>query len=69
MCETKFRSTVCETCYEKIRNEEIGARTGVANITEKIRQARLRWLGNVERKSEEDVVMRTWKMEVVDTER
>ena len=28
---------------EKIRNEEIRARTCVANISEKIREARLRW--------------------------
>ncbi len=41
----------------KIRNEEIRARAGVANIGEKIREARLKWLGHVERKTEEDVVM------------
>ena len=52
---------------ETIRNEEIRARAGVANISEKIRDAKLRWLGRVERKTEEDIVMRTWKM--VDTER
>ena len=52
---------------EKIRNEEVKARAGVSNISEKIREARLRWLGHVERKSDEDVVMRTWKW--VDTER
>ena len=33
-------------------------------LCEKIREARLRWLGHVERKTEEDVVMRTSKMEV-----
>ena len=49
---------------EKIRNEEIRARAGVANIREKIREARLRWLSHVERKTKEDVVMRTWKMVV-----
>ena len=43
-------------------NEEIRARAGVANISEKIREAR--WLGHVERKTKEDVVMRKWKMEV-----
>ena len=43
---------------EKIRNEEIGARGGVANISEKIREVRLRWLGHVERETEEDVVIR-----------
>ena len=52
---------------EKIRKEEIRARAGVANISEKIREAILRWLGHLERKSDEDVVMRTWKW--VDTER
>ena len=35
----------------------------MANISEKIREARLGWLGHAERKTEEDVVMRTWKME------
>ena len=35
---------------EKIRNEEIRARTGLANISEKIGEARLRWLGYVKRK-------------------
>ena len=49
---------------EKIRKKEIIARAGVANISEKIREARLRWLGHVARKTEDDVVMRTWKMEV-----
>ena len=49
---------------EKIRKGEIRARTGVANISEKIREAKLRWLGHVERQTEEDVVMGTWTMEV-----
>ena len=33
------------------------------NISEKVREARLRWLGHVERKTEEDVVIKTWNME------
>ena len=33
----------------------------MVNISEKIREARPRWLGHVERKTREDVVMRTWK--------
>ena len=41
---------------EKIRNEDI-------------REERLRRLGHVEGKTGEDVVMRTWEMEVVDSER
>ena len=44
---------------EKFTTEEIRSRPGVANISEKIREERLRWLGHVERKTEEDVVMRT----------
>ena len=51
---------------ETIRSEEIRARVGMANISEEIREARLRSLGHVERETEEDVVMRTWKW--VDTE-
>ena len=41
--------------------KEIRARAGVANISEKIREESLEWLDHVERKTEEDVVMRTWK--------
>ena len=40
---------------ENIRNEEGTARTGVANTSVHIREARLRWLGHVERNTEEDV--------------
>ena len=40
------------------------ARAGGANTSEKIRLARLMWLGHVERNTDEDLVMRTWKMEV-----
>ena len=41
----------------------------MANIPggEKIREPRLRWIGHVERKTEEDVVLRTWKTEMVRT--
>ena len=41
---------------EKIRNEEIRARAGVANISDTIREARRRWLGLVERKTEEGII-------------
>ena len=39
---------------EKMRNEEIRSRTGVANISEKIREVRLRWLGHVARKTDNE---------------
>ena len=44
---------------EKMRNEEIRARAGVAVISETIRETRLGWLG--EKEKEEDVVIRTLK--------
>ena len=47
----------------KIRTEEIRARAGVANISQKIRDVRLRWL-DVERKTENGIEMRMWKTEV-----
>ena len=36
----------------KMRNEEIRARAVVANISENIREARLRWVCHVKRKSD-----------------
>ena len=36
------------------------------NISQTIRESRLRWLGHVERKTDEDVVIRTWKMEMIE---
>ena len=46
-----------------MRTEEIRAREVVTNVSEKTREARLRWLGHVDGKTGEDVVMRTWKMD------
>ena len=54
---------------EKISNEEIRARAGVENISEKIREATLRWLGHVDRMTEEDVVTKQGRWKLVDTER
>ena len=48
---------------ENIRSEEIRARAGVANINEKIREARLIWLRHAERNTKEEVAQRTLKME------
>ncbi len=53
--------------FEKIRTEEIRTRAGVADGSGNIGEARLRWLGHVERKTEQDVVMRTWKTEMART--
>ena len=48
---------------EKIGTGEIRAMAGVENISEKIRGARLRWLGHVEGKTDEDIVMITWNFD------
>ena len=64
-----FRRMMGITRNEKIRNEEIRARAGMANISEKITDASLGWLGHVKRKTEEDVALRTWNIDGVDTER
>ena len=47
---------------ENIRIEEI--RAGAANVSKTIREVRLRLLEHVERKTEEDVLIITWKIEL-----
>ena len=50
--------------FEKIMNEEITTMAGETNVSENITEERLIWFGQVERKTEEDVVMITWNMDV-----
>ena len=50
---------------EKIRTEEIRARAVVTNVSETIEEARLRRLGRVERKTEEDLETKIWKMKMI----
>ena len=47
-----------------MKKESKNRQEGVAHISATIREARLRWLGHVERKTEEGVAMRTCTMEV-----
>ena len=49
---------------ELIKTGEIREGAGLTNKTEEIREVMLRLLGQVARKTEENIVMRTWKMEV-----
>ena len=48
-----------EKGIDKIRTEEIRARAGVPNISEKRREVTRRWLGHMDGNIEEDVVMRS----------
>ena len=64
--ETRARAGVVEI-IARAGVAEIRARAGVAEISENISEARLRWLGHVEKKTEQDVIMRTWKTEMVGT--
>ena len=47
---------------EKIRTGERRAKESAANLSETVREARLGWLRQIERKTGEAVVMGTWKM-------
>ena len=46
---------------ERLRNEEIRKLAGVVCITEKIKEARLRWYGHVVRSNEECAIKKVWK--------
>jgi len=50
---------------DKLRNEDIRNRLEVVNIKEKVREARLRWFGHVERQDADCFVKRIMKAEVV----
>ncbi|PIO64310.1 hypothetical protein TELCIR_14067 [Teladorsagia circumcincta] len=54
--ETKMlRWTAGVTRLDRIRNDDIRERFGVAPIADKMREARLRWYGHVLRRSDESV--------------
>ncbi|KAH1255384.1 hypothetical protein GmHk_04G011554 [Glycine max] len=52
-----------KTRQDKIRNETIRERVGVAPIVEKMVENRLRWFGHVERRPVDSVVRRVDQME------
>jgi len=57
------------TRLDKIRNEVIRGRIGVASIEDKIRYARLRWFGHIRRRSMDAPVRRCEKLEPLDHRR
>ncbi|XP_070013999.1 uncharacterized protein [Nicotiana sylvestris] len=54
---------------DKIRNKDIREKVGVAPLEDKMREARLRWFGHIQRKSTETPVRRCERLAVVGTGR
>ncbi len=52
------------TLKDRKRNEDIRQMTGVINISEKIREARLRWFGHIVRRDEDNIIKRAMVMPV-----
>ncbi|OIT39959.1 histone deacetylase 14 [Nicotiana attenuata] len=57
------------TKIDKIRNEDIRKKVGVAPVDDKMREARLRWFGHVRRRSLDVPVRRCERLAVVGTRR
>ena len=57
------------TIMDKIRNEVIRAKVGVAPIEHKMREIRLRWFGHIKRRSEEAPVRRCERLPLADCRR
>ncbi|KAL5194966.1 hypothetical protein HKD37_20G056935 [Glycine soja] len=64
VAEMRMLRWMCgKTRQDKIRNEAIRERVGVAPIVEKMVENRLRWFGHVERRPVDSVVRRVDQME------
>jgi len=57
------------TRFDKIRNEEIRGKSGVASIEDKIKYARLRWFGYIRRRNLNVPVRRYEKIDHPDYKR
>jgi len=52
------------TLKDRKRNDDIRRIIGVARITDKVREARLRWYGRIQRREEDDCVKRILEADV-----
>jgi len=57
------------TRMDKIRNEAIRKKVGVAPVDQKIRETSLRWFGHVKRRSKDAPVRRCERMTLVDSKK
>ncbi|XP_070008736.1 uncharacterized protein [Nicotiana sylvestris] len=57
------------TRIDKIRNEDIRRKVGVAPVDDKMREARLKWFGHMQRRSIDAPVRRCERLDVVGTRR
>ncbi len=59
-----LRMQIGVTRMDRWRNEDVRKKLGVAPITEKMRESRLRWYGHVERREDDSILKIVTKMEV-----
>ncbi|KAK6737446.1 hypothetical protein RB195_019880 [Necator americanus] len=59
-----LRWTIGVTLKEKVSNDTVRSIFGVAPVTEKIKEARVRWFGHVLRREENSVAKTALKLEV-----
>ena len=70
VAEMKMLRWMCwHTRMDKIRNEDIREKVGVAPMEDKMREVRLRWFGHIQRRSTDAPVRRCERLTVVGTRR
>jgi hypothetical protein len=70
VAEMRMIRWICgHTMLDKIRNEVIRGKIGVASIEDKLREARLRWFGHIRRRPNDAPVRRCERIECADYRR
>ncbi|KAG5620031.1 hypothetical protein H5410_005249 [Solanum commersonii] len=70
VAEMRMLGWMCgHTMSDKIRNEVIREKVGVASVVDKLREARLRWFGHVKRRCADTPVRRCEGLDIEGTRR